>query len=212
MTHEIALSLKQKAECISPNKLERFVKDEVLKKQQNWVNQLLSSIESAHPVLYRTLQPSELQVTYFLKTNSKTIKERIDELLNEETVVESKNVDLPATHISKKKASEAIAVQEVEIVKVQPKSALKKQTDLENKNGKRQAVSSLESLLETTQMGLQSPKQQQTLGLKSETSSSLATYNKDQFGTGCSLGNKRVKFSNLQNQHEYSPATPQSSC
>ena len=42
MIQHVANSLKDKAEDISPNKLERFVKDEVLKKQQYWVNQLLT--------------------------------------------------------------------------------------------------------------------------------------------------------------------------
>ena len=72
----MAHGLQEKASQVISNKLERFVKEET--KKHAWVEYLLDQIQREHPVLYKTVQPSELQITYFFKTNSKIIKERIE--------------------------------------------------------------------------------------------------------------------------------------
>jgi hypothetical protein len=56
-------------------KLERSVKEEIQK--HPLVEQLMQFMKDEKPVLYKMVKPTELQITCFLKQNSKGIKDEL---------------------------------------------------------------------------------------------------------------------------------------
>lgn len=72
---QIILALTEKLKNISANKLERFVKEELQK--HTFVNMLMNQLRDMKPLLYKMVQPTELQITCFLKSSSKLIKDAL---------------------------------------------------------------------------------------------------------------------------------------
>ena len=72
--------LGEKARDVTSNKLERFIKEEISK--PNLVGALLADLRVSKPMLYRVAEPTELQITFFLKSNAKKIKEALVRLGN----------------------------------------------------------------------------------------------------------------------------------
>ena len=67
--------LGDKAREVTSNKLERFIKEEISK--PNLVGALLADLRTNKPMLYKVAEPTELQITFFLKSNAKKIKEAL---------------------------------------------------------------------------------------------------------------------------------------
>jgi hypothetical protein len=68
-------NLLPRAQGINSNKLERFIKEEIQK--PHVVGLLLSELRQSRPLLYKFVEPTELQVTFFLKSNAKKIKDAL---------------------------------------------------------------------------------------------------------------------------------------
>lgn len=71
----LARVLGDKAREVTSNKLERFIKEEIQK--PNLVGSLLAELREKKPMLYRVVEPTELQITFFLKSNAKKIKDAL---------------------------------------------------------------------------------------------------------------------------------------
>ncbi len=67
--------LNDKAREITSNKLERFIKEEI--SRPNLVGALLADLRINKPMLYKVAEPTELQITFFLKSSAKKIKEAL---------------------------------------------------------------------------------------------------------------------------------------
>ena len=108
-------SLQTKAKEITSNKLERFIKEEIQK--PNTVSALLSELRIQKPLLYKQVEPTELQLTFFVKSNAKKIK---DALMRMGSVKPS-----PFKNTEETTESKAVDVVKTESFKLNPKPVLK---------------------------------------------------------------------------------------
>lgn len=73
--HLLCECLYERLRSVAPNRLESFLKQELAK--DKLADQLMSRMREEKPLLYKMVQPSELQITCFLKANAKVIKEHL---------------------------------------------------------------------------------------------------------------------------------------
>jgi hypothetical protein len=73
--HLLCESLCDRLRSVAANRLESFLKQELAK--ETLADQLMARMREEKPLLYRVVQPSELQITCFLKSNAKVIKEHL---------------------------------------------------------------------------------------------------------------------------------------
>jgi hypothetical protein len=67
--------LGAKAKLVPSNKLERYIKEEVQK--HTFVESVMEKMRELKPILYQKVQPTELQITCFLKGNAKVAKDAL---------------------------------------------------------------------------------------------------------------------------------------
>ena len=79
--------LLPKVKAIVPNKIERFVKDEMQK--HFMVELFMKELREQKPVLYSEVKPTELQITCFIKSNSKAVKDALVRAMESEEDEES---------------------------------------------------------------------------------------------------------------------------
>jgi len=74
--------LLPKIKKIAPNKIERFVRDET---QKHFIIELfMKELREQRPILYNEVKPTELQITCFLKSNSKAVKDALVQAMESE--------------------------------------------------------------------------------------------------------------------------------
>ena len=79
--------LLPKVKAIVPNKIERFVKDEMQK--HFMVELFMKELREQKPVLYSEVKPTELQITCFIQSNSKAVKDALVRAMESEEDEES---------------------------------------------------------------------------------------------------------------------------
>ena len=76
--------LYEKGKTVAANKLERYVKDEM---QKHFMIEFFNKeLREQKPLLYSESKPSELQITCFLKSNSKIIKDALNKVIENEPI------------------------------------------------------------------------------------------------------------------------------
>jgi len=74
--------LLPKIKTVAPNKIERFVRDEM---QKHFIVELfMKELREKRPILYNEVKPTELQITCFLTSNSKAVKDALVQAMESE--------------------------------------------------------------------------------------------------------------------------------
>jgi len=74
--------LLPKVRTVAPNKIERFVRDEM---QKHFIVDLfMKELREQRPILYNEVKPTELQITCFIKSNSKAVKDALLQAMESE--------------------------------------------------------------------------------------------------------------------------------